>query len=246
MKTSIARQLMGINRRFYNAFASPWSTSRVSIHQGIVRAFEAMHPVGRLLDLGCGDGRVGLWAVENKESNGLVSYTGTDFSAALLGPNLSARSAAPPELSFFCVDMTSPRWSQHLNTDCARFDSAVCFSALHHIPGPRRRLGVLRTLRDLLQPDARCAISVWQLSHVPRLQKKIRAWSDVGIDDCCVEDNDLLVDWKMGGAGLRYVHEFSEQELRHLCYQAGFKTQMSFRSDGQTGDMGLYLILQAR
>ncbi len=242
MNTSIARQLIEINRRFYDSFAAPWSTSRVSIHKGILRVFEALRPAGRLLDLGCGDGRVGIWAANNKESSGLKAYTGADFSAALLDQH---PEGYPAEVAFLFADMTVAGWAQAMEAH-KPFDSAICFSALHHIPGPRRRLGVLRTLRSLLLPGGQCAISVWQLSHVPRLQKKIRPWADVGIESSCVEDNDLLVDWKMGGSGLRYVHEFSEQELRRLCRRAGFKVQTSFRSDGQTGDMGLYFVLRAR
>lgn len=231
---------MGINRSFYDGFADSWSTSRVSIHKGIIRAFEEMGAAGHLLDVGCGDGRVGRWAFQNIDSNGLKSYLGADFSAGLLAQTESSEK----EFSFVCADMTSPEWSLGISRRRAQYDNILCFSALHHIPGPRRRLKIIREIFSLLRPSGRCIISVWQLSHVPRLQKKIVPWSKAGINATELDTNDLLVDWKMGGAGLRYVHEFQQSELQALCLRAGFEIQCVYRSDGQTGDMGLYIVLK--
>ena len=214
------------------------------MHRGIVRSFEKLHPAGHLLDLGCGDGRVGFWAAENLESSGLQSYLGADYSSALLGQHFHAANAPEQSISFICADITATHWVDRVAAHRKQFDSATFFSALHHIPGPRRRLRLMQALQSLLPHGGRCAVSVWQLSHVPRLQKKIRPWSEVGIATSSVEASDFLVDWKMGGAGLRYVHEFTEDELRGLCIRAGFSIEDVYRSDGQTGDMGLYCILK--
>jgi len=240
MKTSIARQLIGINRCFYDGFARSWATSRVAIHKGILKSMDELRPMGHILDLGCGDGRVGRWVLENRERMGLSSYVGADYSAELL----QHAQSEPGDISFVCADMTSPAWKESIAQKRALFDNVVCFSALHHIPGPRRRLRVMRDIYELTRPGGKCVISVWQLSHVPRLEKKIVPWSTAGLNASDLEYNDLLVDWKMGGAGLRYVHEFNLQELKHTCLLAGFKLERSFRSDGQTGDMGLYVVLE--
>jgi hypothetical protein len=121
----------------------------------------------------------------------------------------------------------------------------VCLSALHHIPGRRRRLRLLREIRSLLKLHARCAISVWQFLQVPRLRRKVVAWSEVGLDSIDVDDGDYLVDWRRGGRGLRYVHHFDEAELIGLCRRAGFRVTETYHSDGETGDLGLYILLEA-
>ena len=122
------------------------------------------------------------------------------------------------------------------------FDSIVCFSVLHHIPGQNKQLEFLAETRKLLADNGSLILSVWQLSHVPRLRKKIIPWSTLSLPSEEFESNDLLVDWKMGGDGYRYVHEFNEEELRGLLSKAGLEAKEAFRSDGQTGDMGLYMV----
>ena len=238
MKVSIARQLIGINRSFYNDFARSWSTSRVTIHPGIVRVFDLMQPTGHMLDLGCGDGRVGRWARDRAELLSMESYLGADFSDELLR-NAEKDDA---DISFVCADLCAAGWSHKIRDRRARYDSIVCFSALHHIPGHEQRLSVMREVHELLEPGGKFAVSVWQLSHVPRLQQKIVPWETVNLSQNELEANDLLVDWKMGGEGFRYVHEFSERELLRLFHDAGFHEAEAFRSDGQTGDMGLYVL----
>ncbi|HEY4691544.1 MAG TPA: class I SAM-dependent methyltransferase, partial [Anaerolineae bacterium] len=125
------------------------------------------------------------------------------------------------------------------------FDVAVCFSMLHHIPGARRRLRLMQAIRSVLKPGHRCAVSVWQFLHVPRLARKVVAWSEIGLQPGDVDAGDYLLDWRRGGRGLRYVHHFEEAELTDLCRRAGFDVVETFRSDGQTGNMGLYILLKA-
>ena len=97
-------------------------------------------------------------------------------------------------------------------------------------------------MADLLRPGGGFAFSVWQLMHLPRFQKRVRPWSDAGLKDSDLEPGDLLLDWKMGGEALRYVHQFEPEELTALCDEAGLDVESSFRSDGETGDLGLYVV----
>ena len=59
------------------------------------------------------------------------------------------------------------------------------------------------------------------------------------------DPGDYLLDWRRGGHGLRYVHHFELDELNTLCVRAGFHVDDSFRSDGESGTLGLYLLLSA-
>jgi len=238
MKPSIARQLIGINRSFYNDFAKSWTTSRVTIHPGIVRSASSLGSLGHILDLGCGDGRVGRWAQDQFEQLAPKSYLGADFSEGLL----SHAKDKGIEFSFVCADLCQAGWSNEIIKYRSCFDSIVCFSALHHIPGQDKRLEFIKEVRSLLADKGSLVVSVWQLSHVPRLKKKIIPWSTLNLPPSEFEANDLLVDWKMGGHGYRYVHEFSENELKELLSEAGLNIIDCFRSDGQTGDMGLYVV----
>ncbi len=234
MRTSTARQLLRLNREFYDAFAADFSASRSRLQPGIMRALAALRPYHSLLDVGCGDGRV--LAAGRRSAPG-IRYVGVDFSRQLL-----RRAPTSPRCDFIHANLASPGWAARLPKGLA---AAVCFSLLHHIPGPRRRLRLLREINAALQPAGRCALSVWQFLQLPRLRRKIVPWEQIGLPQAAVDPGDYLLDWRRGGHGLRYVHHFAADELNALCMRAGFHVDESFRSDGESGALGLYLLLSA-
>ena len=235
MKTSTAHRLLRLNRHFYRGFANEFSETRKLIQPGILLALGSLGNYSSLLDLGCGDGRV--LTVIRPAFKGV--YQGVDCSSELLA---IANTYSHPSVSFLRADLATSGWSHQCNN---MFDAAVCLSVLHHIPGHRRRLRMLCETKALVSTGGRFAISVWRFRHVPRLLKKTVPWEDIGIDASAVESGDYLVDWRRGGHGLRYVHHFYETELADLCESAGFSVIRTYRSDGKTGDMGLYIICEA-
>jgi SAM-dependent methyltransferase len=181
--------------------------------------------------------------------NEVIRYRGVDFSQGLLA---EAKSRSVPDdrrswdTAWARVDLAAPGWTGHLSLKPAGFEAVVCFSVLFHIPGARRRLRLLREIGGLMAPRGRAAISVWQLESFPRLRRKIIPWEHAGLVQDAVDSGDLLVDWREGGRGMRYVHQFREDELRDLASNAGFRIHECYRSDGETGDMNLYLLLVRR
>lgn len=242
MKQSIAIRLLRLNREFYDQFARDFSTSRAVLSPGILRALRALDGRRSLLDLGCGDGRVGRALATGLVSNRVSRYRGVDFSEGLLGQAQNPDSVLDYRL--LTADLAAPGWSDHLREDSKPFEAAVCFSVLFHIPGRGRCARLLRELRACLSPGGLAVISVWQFLHVASLRKKIVPWNTLGLTPSEVDPGDLLVDWRRGGRGLRYVHHFEEEELVRLCTQAGLTHRESFSSDGRTGDMTLFLVLE--
>jgi hypothetical protein len=57
-----------------------------------------------------------------------------------------------------------------------------------------------------------------------------------------VDAGDYLLDWRSGGKGLRYVHQFDEKELGALAKESSFRIMDTFHSDGESGNLGLYQI----
>ncbi|HEY4688906.1 MAG TPA: class I SAM-dependent methyltransferase, partial [Anaerolineae bacterium] len=80
MNTATARRLLRLNRDFYNAFAVDFADSRRTLQPGIVRALNALRPFKSIVDVGCGDGRVGK-ALAGLEVD---QYLGLDYSERLL------------------------------------------------------------------------------------------------------------------------------------------------------------------
>ena len=252
MDPSTVRRLADLNQDFYEEFAAEFSASRQRLNPGIeeVLAAFAARAANDLLDLGCGDGRVGrAWlAPAAAEGTTRRTYLGVDRSAALL----TVRPATDG-LRFVALDLSETGWVERLRPLAATpreaheppaptFDAVVCFAALHHVPGRTRRVELLRGIRSLLAPGGCWAVSVWQFLHLERFRRRVLDWSEVGLAPGRLERGDVLLDWRRGGRALRYVHHYDESTLREDCGLAGLEVERAWRSDGQTHDMGLYLM----
>ncbi len=230
MDTSIARQLVELNRRFYQEFAGEFAESRTRLHDGIERCLKARQwsQAGSVLDVGCGDARVGR-ALRDRGFAGC--YLGVDVASALLQVNDRA------DLELRAADITQEGWSADLD----EFEQIYCFSVLHHIPTAALRQRLMLDLAQALTPGGSATLSVWRFRHVPRLRKKVVAWSRLELRDDQVDAGDFLLDWQRGGAGLRYVHHFEPDEVEDLCRTAGLDVVNTFESDA---GMGAYVEVQ--
>jgi SAM-dependent methyltransferase len=240
MHPSVLDHLRAINRQFYESFAAEYSETRRELAPGMARALHELGDFDSLLDLGCGDGRVG-WAIAGGLLDRPLShYVGVDASVALL----NQRGGLPEQLGTWQAlisDFCEPGWAAPLAPH-APFDAAVCFSALHHVPSRALRVRILTDLRALLRSNARIAVSVWQLTQHERFVNKLVDPQSLGLKPEQLEPRDILVNWQRGGSGVRYIHEFSEAELSDELSEAGFHVREHWRSDGKTGDLGLYVI----
>ena len=81
MELTTAQQLADLNRRFYEDHAAAFARSRSTPQPGIQRVL-AMIPHGaRVLEIGCGDGKVARALAAN---SGVSAYLGLDLSPAML------------------------------------------------------------------------------------------------------------------------------------------------------------------
>ncbi len=242
MDSEVRRTLIDLNLDLYRRFAREFSESRRHLQAGILRALKALGEVESLLDIGCGDARVGRMlragtaSPEGRQWKGW--YAGVDASRALLD------LAPPPTDDFDLIqaDLSKPGWSQELHKPGGGFASMVIFSFLHHIPGRSARQAFLQEAASFLIEGGPWALSVWQFLHLPRFRDRIVPWSRIGLTSGDVEANDVLLEWRRGGEGLRYVHDFESGELIQSCEEAGLEVEDTYRSDGRSGDLGLYLI----
>lgn len=196
---------------------------------------ERIAPEARLLDLGCGNGEF-YRALAQRGFTGC--YLGLDFSPGLLADASPGTGGA-----FQVFDLTQTDWSPVLAH--APFDHAAAFAVLHHLPGRVLRLQILRRLRSLLAPGDLFFHSEWQFLNSARLRARIHPWETVGLSAEQVDPGDYLLDWRASGFGLRYVHQFTPEELAALAADAGFSILETFASDGEGGRLSLYQIWQA-
>lgn len=247
MKPEVRDRLNAINREFYARFAQAFSEMRSDDAYEIRQLPSYINPGSRVLDIGCGNGRLGIRLVRKDEH---LTYTGVDSCEELLS---IARQSAAVELDrnqashvvFKAGDITDSRWIEEVQTapspDC--FDVILLIAVLHHVPGREERVRVLRQARDCLSPNGRVILSAWQFPESERMREKIVPWSILGIDDAELDAGDSLLVWKRGGIGYRYCHWIDESELERLAHASGFSIVETFRSGGYEGNLSLYAIL---
>ncbi len=249
MNEAIIKQLLDINDRFYQRFGAAFAETRRRLQPGVQHVIEQWIKPGNWLDVGCGSGVLG----QRLAQNGLQgSYLGLDFSAPLLAEasmGAEALKAHPGfDLSYRQTNLLDAHW-----TDSAAnppFDGILAFAVLHHLPGADSRKRLFDQFAGLLKPGGLFIHSEWQFQHNPKLMARVQPWSVVGLVDDDVEAGDTLLDWRhftVGQSdepGLRYVHLFTKPELFRLAHDAGFKLLEEFESDGVSGNLGLYQVLQ--
>lgn len=231
MHQDVVRQLLALNRRFYDELAEPFVRSRAAPQPGFYRLVDLLpRPCDRLLDVGCGDGRFGRFL----QARGVRQYIGVDFSDSLLA---QARATTPGE--FYQRDLSRPDCLEGLGL----FDAVACLATLQHIPGRTNRVQLLAAMKACLASGGRLLLANWQFLASERQRRKVADWGEIGLSSAEVEPGDYLLTWQRGGSGLRYVALIDAAETAALVQEAGLHILAQFRSDGREGDLNLYTIL---
>lgn len=234
-------RLSSVNRAFYSQFAAQFAQTRSPEQAGVQQLAELLPTTGRLLDLGCGNGRLARLLSQQQRS---LSYVGVDSSVELLAIARADTAGLPMATDFVHADMSREGWTQRL--PAGRFDAVVALALLHHIPGWQSRLSLLAQMAALLADDGLVALSAWQFLNEARLRRKIVSWSAVDLEPGQVEPGDYLLDWKRGGYGLRYCHLIDAAEIEELARDAGLSLQAVFYADGAQANLNLFAVLRTQ
>ena len=231
MEMAVASRLLELNRRFYAEHGGDFSATRRRLQPGVLRVIESWRGDETILDLGCGNGELAR-ALSRRGHRG--SYLGLDSSLPLLREAERGPFHFPVhflQADLIALPQTDERWS-----------CVSAFAVLHHVPGLALRLRMLEAARARLADGGSFVLSNWQFLTSPRLKARIQSWDVVGLRQQDVDAGDALLDWRLGGGGLRYVHAFDETELAELARAAHFEIFDSFYSDGENNRLSLYQI----
>ena len=239
-------KLLALNRQFYQTFALQFSATRQRLQPGVRRVLKTLPQKANILDLGCGNGEL---ARELSRRGHQGFYFGLDFSPELLA-EAGKIPLAPLKTFFMEIDLASPSWPavlhDHLTaTSNIRPDRVLAFAVLHHLPSVELRCRVLSQVRDCMTHGGLFIHSEWQFLSSDRWRARVQPWESVGLIADDMEPGDTLLDWRGGGLGVRYVHNFTEEELARLAGDSGFFIQQTFYSDGEGGRLGLYQVWQS-
>ena len=236
MKEEIAVRLIDLNRGFYQSFAGAFSDTRGRLQPGVVNVLDTLKMEERILDLGCGNGELAA-ELERREFRGL--YLGLDFSPEIL--EIARGKVSSESYAFHDVDITNfEKLTALRELHSSPFDRVFAFAVLHHIPDESLSLALTREIHALLVSQGKFELSNWNFMASERMRARVVPWEEAGLGDTDVDDGDYLLDWRREGRGLRYVHHFSEDELKELADRSSFRMEGTSYSDGEGGRLGLY------
>ncbi len=202
--------LNALNRQFYQTTATEFDATRSHAWQGWLPLLPYLTLPLRVLDVGCGNGRLGVFLAEQlqPQPETPVDYHGIDNSAALLAFAHTAL-AKVPHLTF---TLTEQDIIAQPELPAQTYDLVTLFGVIHHVPGYALRHELMRRLAACVAPGGILAFASWRFYEHDRFRERIIPWSD----DIEVEPGDYLLDWRRGETALRYCHYVDDAEQASL------------------------------
>lgn len=148
MNEKRAKQILNKTRLDYNRIADKFSSTRLRLSQDILDLAKLADARDRILDLGCGNGR--LIQVFGKE----INYIGADVSEKLL----EIAKKLHPKNNFVLI-----KNPLILPFPDESFDKVFCLSVLHHIPTEKYQLQYLNEIKRILIPGGKLILTVWNM-----------------------------------------------------------------------------------
>jgi tRNA (uracil-5-)-methyltransferase TRM9 len=243
MDAATITRLNTINRDFYAVTADAFDATRGTswpgweqVLDGVTDASSASGRTLRVLDVGCGNGRFGVFLAERLAGRGVtLDYTGVDSNARLLH---HAQESLAERAGMVARLMQQDVVEQPLME--GEYDLVTLFGVIHHIPGAAQREHFMQQVAVRVQPGGHLAFAAWCFYESARLRERIVSWPD----DLVVEAHDYLLDWRRGERALRYCHYVDETEHERLIQATGLNNVTTYRADGEGGQMNRYSVLR--
>ena len=206
MKQEYAKYLLDKTRQDYNAIAEQFSSTRRFVWKGMESLYNYALPGEKVLDLGCGNGRL-LQIFKEID----IDYTGVDNSEKLV----EIARKIYPNAHFQVVNALRLPFPNNY------FDKVYCVAVLHHTPSIELRLELLEGVKRVLKPDGLFILTAWDLWRWNKAGTILKFSLLKLIGKSKLDFKDIFVPWRRSYQ--RYVHCFSKRELKSLVKKAGFQ-----------------------
>lgn len=214
MNQKTQAKILNIVKVNYADIAVEFNTTRKKYIWPSLNDFSrAVKPGSRVLDVGCGNGRL-IEVLDDKQ----VDYLGVDSSRDLI--RLAQKNY--PEHNFIVGDIL------HLDQiEASAFNYIFSIAVLHHLPGQNLQVQGLKQMADKLAPGGQMIVSVWNLWSQPKYLKLIfGSYLKYLFSKNKLDFGDILFFWKNSKGNkvsLRYYHAFSTRGLKKISRQADLK-----------------------
>ncbi len=208
MEDRKVQELLNLVKRNYQEIAADFDVTRKKEIWPEIREFaEQVKTSDKVLDLGCGNGRL-LEAFSDKT----IDYLGLDNSAELI----KLAETNYPDKKFIVGDVLDLK-----EVADNYYDYIFCLATLQHIPGRELRLKALQEMAGKLKNGGKLIISNWNLWSQKKHRRQLikNYWLKL-IGRCDLGYNDIIFPWKNAQGeekSIRYYHAFAKKELKKLA-----------------------------
>lgn len=234
---ALIRALNALNADFYARIAPEFDATRSQAWQGWqtilshLPAPEALARPLRVLDVGCGNGRFGVFLAQ---AGYALDYTGLDNSAALLAfadADLAALSSAS-RYQLASLDIVEALLAPAPLFETARYDVVGMFGVMHHIPDSTLRLRLMRELSSGLANAGILAWAAWRFADFAKYQaRRVALPPELSVYQDQLEGGDAVLDWRRGAHALRYCHHVDDAEHQALDAATGLALLAHYDAD---------------
>ncbi len=246
MHISTIQKLSKLTNQMYSAESVQFSASRASSWAGWERCLVSVpnaNPL-RILDVGCGNGRFGIFLRENIPIDREIIYVGVDANKHLISLAQTALKDKPAlSAEYSHVDIIESLLKKtHFVENNSNFELIALFGVLHHIPSFELRVELLQYITEHLHPKGRVLVSFWLFAEEERFSKKLLTPLEYGIDPTELDPGDYLLPWDTTKQA-RYCHYSDSAEQHQLIKTAGLEILDTFKADGKSGSLNQYFVL---
>lgn len=245
-------RLAAMIRRFYACWGDEFARTRRSPWPGWWRwhALLAEGQPRRVLDVGCGNGRLSEFLRRANQERSRRLGVGVPTTSWVVGIDASMPLLALEDCPRLAAELDPRSWPL---ATTARFDLVTLLAVLQHLPGEGFRAAVLERLASHVGPGGLLVVSLWRFDQSPRLLARRRPWSDLPpeleVEEAELEVGDALLGFGDDPQALRFVHAFDEAEVGRVgevVQRAGLVAVADYVADGHQGDLNRYLVWQRR
>lgn len=229
MDQTYAKKLLKETQQLYNKIAFHFDQKRAFLSEDIKKLGDLAKEGEKILDLGCGNGR--LFSVFQGKR---VSYFGVDFSERLI----QIAQKKFPEGKFIVADAFNLPFENDF------FDKVYSLAVFHHIPSKELRIKFLEEIFRILKPRGLLILSVWDLWKRKKIILKfffLKIFRKTKLDFF-----DIFLPWKNDKGevlGQRYFHCFSKKELKNLLERTGFHL-IKIWKEGEGNRTNIFVLAQ--
>jgi tRNA (uracil-5-)-methyltransferase TRM9 len=223
MKKETAEKILNETEAGYDLISGKFSATRKHFWRGLEWIGDHVRDGDRVLDFGCGNGRLLELFGEKK-----IDYVGVDVSEKLI--EIAKQKHVQENITFQKI---SGQGTLALPDDY--FNAVYSIAVFHHLPSEEHRKEITAELFRVLKPGGRAVIAVWNLWQGKYLKNLLSSWlsklsgrSDLDWKDCRITFTD-----NQGQVFSRYHHAFTKRELKKLFERAGFEVEKCETAGGR-------------